>query len=61
MVAASHSAKQPGPSVSFWRDMATVVQLLTRYCNTESGCGTGVTVWQRRSARGKWKLISPSN
>lgn len=44
-----------GPDVSFWADMENVIGLLAGYINNQ--CGSGVTVWYRRTARSAWKLL----
>lgn len=48
-----------GPGyVTFWRDHAAAISLLTRYVNCAWSTSQGVSVWYRRTATSQWNLIT---
>lgn len=50
---------EDGPChVMFYTDMTVVLDLMTRYANTEWAFSIGFSVWHRRTERSPWKLIT---
>jgi hypothetical protein len=47
-----------GPTVSFWSDHLTVIDLMTRYARAAWCTEQAFAVWHRRSAKARWVCIT---